>query len=445
LAAAPAQGDSRPATPVVKRDAPPADLLVVGPKIGAMEPCGCTGGQLGGLAKLKTQLDLVCQAQPGAVLVDCGGLTKGESPMERIRGEVMASIYQLLPNAVVALGPADLASGPDQTTMRAFLMQDPSLVARFPNARQVNIATGVELPKPIAASAVVEANGKGGVKSRVFVGSVSAADGAGADAAVKALRDEMGKNAGAFDLAVAVVHAPIAAARAVGTALPELDLILVGEGNGAPDERPQLHGNTLYLHPGQKGRHVVHLTLSRAGGTVRADGYSVDVIQTNIPADKDAEQRIASYRTQLDEKGIVKSLAGQRARPRSEYAGSAACQKCHISAYAVWEKSKHAHAVESMVARQGDKDPDCLKCHALGWYSEPPAGEKQGYMGNDPKGKLANVACESCHGAAKNHTVTPYSVKPRKDVTCQQCHDVENSPEFDRAKFWPKIFHENDK
>lgn len=440
---APANGPaSRPAVSRAS-EAPAARLVLVGPKAGTMEPCGCTGGQLGGLARLKTQLDLVCQANPGAIVLDCGGLTKGNSPMERIRGEVMAGIYQLLPTTVVALGPQDLSSGIDEAAIRAQIMRDESLTGRFPLALQVNVATGRRVAVPLVASALIRAGSEGGLHRAVLVTSVAPEEGA-LDSAADALRTEATRHRGNFDLFVSVFHGSREGARALGSAVPDLDLVVVTEGSGTPDADVELRNGTLYFHPGQKGRHVVHLTLARSSGMPKASQISVDVVHANIPADAAAAERIRSYRERLAEEKIAASLAGARPAPALGYAGSTSCQECHRTAYEAWAASKHAHAVESMLERRGEQDPDCLKCHALGWYSEPPSGERQGYKADDPKGKLANVGCESCHGPALRHTKSPYTVKPVRDVTCQKCHDVENSPDFDRAKYWPKILHGKD-
>lgn len=439
----PAKGPaSRPADSRAP-EAPAAPLVLVGSKAGAMEPCGCTGGQLGGLARLKTQLDLVCQANPGAVVLDCGGLTKGNSPMERIRGEVMAGIYQLLPTTAVALGPDDLSSGIEEASIRAQIMRDESLTGRFPSALQVNVATGRAVAAPLVAAALVRARSGEKGECRILLTSVAPEEGS-VDAAAAAVHAEADQHRGRFDLLVSVFHGSREAARVFGAAAPELDLVVVTQGSGTPDADVELRNGTLYFHPGLKGRHVVHLTLSRSSGMPKASQISVDVVHTNIPADPAAAERIRSYRERLAEEKIAASLAGARPAPALGYAGSGACQECHRTAYEVWAASKHAHAVESMVERRGEQDPDCLKCHALGWYSEPPSGERQGYKADDPKGKLANVGCESCHGPALRHTKSPYTVKPVRDVTCQKCHDVENSPDFDRAKYWPKILHGKD-
>jgi hypothetical protein len=443
------RAQSRPA-PVAgepkKSDAPAATIVLVGPKLGMMEPCGCTGGQLGGLPKLKTRLELMAQAAPNAVIIDCGELVKRKSDMERLRGETMAAVYMGMPVSVVALGPGDLASDADDLTQRAQLMAlDVTIAARFPNATLTNVATNAAAMSSIAPYAIVPSKVGDGPESRVLVLSLVDADGFQKPA--EAARSALAKAAGKFDLCAAVYHGYQDRARELVAEVPAIDLLVLGSGSGSPDPQPQLYGNTLLIHPGQKGRHVVQLSVARRGGKVVFEGFAIETITAAVPSDKEAQSTVDNYRDRLMEGKIVEKLVRQRPLDTKGlggkgYAGSAKCGECHVEEYKIWEGSKHAHALASLTERKGQWDPDCLKCHVVGWFSEPPSGEKTGYTGNPEK--FGYVGCESCHGPAALHTTQPKLNKPpSRDVTCQQCHDVENSPEFDRAKFWEKIKHKN--
>ena len=53
------------------------------------------------------------------------------------------------------------------------------------------------------------------------------------------------------------------------------------------------------------------------------------------------------------------------------YVGSKACKSCHASAYAIWEKSKHGHAYETLGDPEKNRisnrqfDPECIVCHTV--------------------------------------------------------------------------------
>ncbi len=107
-----------------------------------------------------------------------------------------------------------------------------------------------------------------------------------------------------------------------------------------------------------------------------------------------------------------------------EYVGSKKCKICHSkeevgSQYSIWENGPHARSMETLktdaskaIAKKmglkvaADQAPECLVCHATGW------GTKSGYqLAVDPldtkavkvNEDLANVGCESCHGAGSEY------------------------------------------
>lgn len=130
----------------------------------------------------------------------------------------------------------------------------------------------------------------------------------------------------------------------------------------------------------------------------------------------------------------------------SIFGGSKSCKECHEKAYAVWAKSKHAHAIDSLRATSDHYNDACLECHVTGF------GVSRGFVNVLRTPNLANVQCEACHGAAVDHSRDPANVHPgigllqgqrrkvRKEF-CLRCHTEENSPKFKFEEFWEKIEH----
>ncbi|HKE00848.1 MAG TPA: cytochrome c family protein, partial [Planctomycetota bacterium] len=214
---------------------------------------------------------------------------------------------------------------------------------------------------------------------------------------------------------------------------------------------PEKVGSSVLFHAGERGRDLVRLEGARRGGKFVADRYAIEAVVATIPADPSSEEEIAKYRERLRDDGVVKKAVGALPAPGKGYAppdtgldlvGSEVCSKCHEGAFKVWKESKHSHGIASLVDQKklGEFDPECLKCHAVGWFNDEGKGEVGGYDA-DPKGRLAGVGCESCHGPAGAHVEAPKLVKPARDVDCRKCHDDDNSPHFDRATYWPKIAH----
>ncbi|MBI3821022.1 MAG: cytochrome c family protein [Planctomycetes bacterium] len=467
-ASAPAQSSAAtpPAIPqpvelLKKPDAPGVHFILIGSHQGELEPCGCSGGQLGGLGRMKTKLEAMVQGDPTTIVIDAGELIKSHSldglnaigegaaailKMESTRGEVAAGIFQEMPISVVGLGPRDLFDGRDESNLRAALMSMPGDTARFPTILRRNVLCNGAVGDSVSTSALITTKGAGGAPVSVFVTSLIDQGRVDMKNPAESLHDELVKNGGKYRLSVVIFHGFRDRAAAYAAAIPEVDLWLVAPGTGSADDRAFAAGGGFLVHAGDRGRSIVKLTIGRSGGKTSVENYESPLVSANDPNDKGVQEKIDGYRTKLGAANLVDLLKSKRRVDPSlrAYAGSEACKECHKSAYEVWEKSKHAHALESLKERNGIVDPECIQCHVTGWQFDPPAGEVGTYRGEGIGSKLSFVSCESCHGPALKHKDAPLIFKPQRDVVCEKCHDHDNSPNFDRAKYWPKIAHKKD-
>ena len=147
---------------------------------------------------------------------------------------------------------------------------------------------------------------------------------------------------------------------------------------------------------------------------------------------------------------------------QNTYVGAKKCAMCHDkmakgNAYAVWEKSPHAKAFETLKSKEADEiakkkglkkspaeSPECLKCHV------PGGGKVAGVTNSE------GVTCEGCHGPAsaflRVHNKKGNEAKAKEaglvlsadnGKMCEKCHNSE-SPTFKSFNFkemWPKIEH----
>ncbi len=157
--------------------------------------------------------------------------------------------------------------------------------------------------------------------------------------------------------------------------------------------------------------------------------------------------------------------------PNATYVGSDKCQKCHEHAYAVWSKSKHAQAFQTLVTAKRPSlrqfDGECVICHVTGFEYN------SGYRNDIDTPNLKNVGCESCHGPGSEHVnnknrkpalmklMNPFKAPPNEtedqkglrmrqlNVFCQHCHDVDNDVNWnvppvkagEPPRRWPPISH----
>ncbi|MBI3861156.1 MAG: cytochrome c family protein [Planctomycetia bacterium] len=117
-------------------------------------------------------------------------------------------------------------------------------------------------------------------------------------------------------------------------------------------------------------------------------------------------------------------------------AGTTACQVCHGEDCSSWSGSRHGHAWKTLLDKGSHVDPYCQHCHTTGY------GLPGGFASLRTGSERVNVGCETCHGPSHAHARKP-SIKTLYDARdrCVQCHDHENSPQFDYESFWSLIAH----
>jgi hypothetical protein len=159
----------------------------------------------------------------------------------------------------------------------------------------------------------------------------------------------------------------------------------------------------------------------------------------------------------------------QRTYKDADYVGSQDCKSCHAAAYAVWEKSGHAHAYQTLVETTRPSlrqyDAECVVCHVTGFRF------KTGFTDEKNQAdfaRLKDVGCETCHGPAGSHVANPDDKEVRKAINpwgynaaetkparelrqltinkmCMECHDADNDVHWSLDAFvrdrWPKVEH----
>jgi hypothetical protein len=225
------------------------------------------------------------------------------------------------------------------------------------------------------------------------------------------------------------------------------DVLVVHAGHGEeyPTEPERLPGGALLVTTGDKGKYVAVIELRRdaATGAIRAEpgrAKAIVPLGDRVPDDPEVAALVDEYKTRLFEENLIEHMERKVPESGGRYIGPEACANCHRAQFAVYQGTKHAHAFEPLVPRKGTRDPECLRCHTTGF------GFASGFAGIEASPHLARVSCETCHGVGSNHAENPAIgttfgkiAEPR--LLCVECHDKENSPNFDFDRYWPKIRH----
>ena len=233
-----------------------------------------------------------------------------------------------------------------------------------------------------------------------------------------------------------------------------------------PRELPTLPGGAWLVELGHKGMYAVAIGFfADAAVPVRSQRVPLDARWGEAD---DMISLLATYQQKLETMGLAGlGLAPVRHPSGRRFAGSAACAECHEEAHEVWANSAHAHALTTLedARPRRDGDPECLSCHVVGWAPQRFEPFEGGFAGMEKTPHLAHQGCENCHGPAAAHTAVERGDvrateaerdRLRAEITlsldtpegklkavnnCLECHDLDNSPQFDFDEYWPAVEH----
>ena len=489
-------GNSTAVKPLFKGWEKPAVAIVFsGEQHGYIEPCGCSEGQLGGLARRATLIDEMRDKGWPVTALDVGGL--GNNPTRKqgkAKYDMILKCLKDMRYAAVAVGVEELQLSfdfisfhiPDELPFLAanvLLFGDPEC-PQGPLPRKVFEAGGVK----IGVTAVFGPELEDAVRP--------GGQGAG-DFEFKVLDpvESLKKQVAAFeadkpDVLVLLSHRSKNETEKLANEFPQFDIVVTAGGPEDPNPEPTFLGKkTLFVAPGQKGKHVPVVGIFPAAGKPqeRLKYEVVDIDEKRFENSRVVLEHMRFYQEEMlqrenlvatdpaiDDPRNIDPLAGLPVdADKNPFVGAKVCGECHKSAYAVWEESKHAVATETL--KTGGPhvtkdwimrlyDPECVACHVTGWDPKRIVRFKTGYDGETTTPQLMGQSCENCHGPGGRHTELERTWAKEKKTTdevtawrkfhrlsqktafdlCIKCHDGDNDPHFGSDsfdKYWNQIAH----
>lgn len=444
-------------------------LMVTGRQHGYIEPCGCAGleNQKGGLSRRQTLLRELTAREWPVVAIDAGNQVRRFGKQPAIKFNKTITGLKSIGYAAIAFGPDDLRLS--VTDLIGAIIGDDAQPAPF-------VSANVNVLDQAPTHRVVESGGrKIGITAILGSEHIKQATGdelqltepaAALPAAVEKLQAEK------CDLLVLIAHTSMEESRALAEKFPQFQLIVTTGGAGEPTrEAESLPSGAKLIQVGAKGMY--------AGVVGVYDDAKTPLRYQRVPLDgrfKDSPEMLkllSAYQQELESLGLAGLEVTPRAHPSGRtYVGSAACADCHSTAYAIWEKTPHAHATETLVHPPERYevprhfDPECLSCHVTGWNPQGFQPYTGGYEGLKRTAHLTGSGCENCHGPGSAHVAVENGDVdaneeelmarrlqmrlPLADARqkCLECHDLDNSPNFHESpveeafkKYWSKVEH----
>jgi hypothetical protein len=272
-------------------------------------------------------------------------------------------------------------------------------------------------------------------------------------------------------LTVLIAQASLEESIALAKKFPEFDVVISAGGGAEPAFQPERIEGTkaILVQVGAKGMYAGVIGYFTEGA--KRLRYQRVPLDDRFEDSRDMLELLSSYQDQLKDAGLEGLGIKPLPHPSGNgFVGSKACGECHTKAYAVWKKTPHAQATDSLVhpTERADiprhHDPECLSCHVTGWNAQKYFPYKSGYVDLKESLALQGSGCENCHGPGSAHVAaengdeeaTPAQLDKLRaalrlplaeaERRCIECHDTDNSPDFHVRgafdKYWEQVKHE---
>ena len=455
---------------------PQLALVFTGAMDGYLEPCGCAGleNQKGGLKRRHTLLERLTADGWPVVALDTGGQIRRFGPQADIKYRFGMKALSDLGYQAVALGIKELQL---DANYLAFVLSN------YDQSSNPVVAANVSIIDPAYGLSskyrVIEVAGKKiGVTAVLGKKHESALQNSPdikwTDPAT-AIREVLPalKQADCEFLTL-LVHADPDEAAALAKLFPEFLFVATAGADEPPNRFISVEGtDTQIVEAGHKGMYAIVVGIY--------DDPQQPMRYQRVPLDhrfEDSPQMqklLVEYQDELKTMNLSGlGLAGSK-HPEDSFVGSAVCADCHTTATEEFEKTPHSHATQTLVALDPPRhfDPECLSCHVTGWNPQEYFPYASGFMGLEKTPHLTDNGCENCHGPGASHVAAENGDVDADDEElerlraamrlkilenegnkegqriqdavvvkmCLECHDIDNSPEFDFQKYWPKVEH----
>lgn len=457
---------------------PKAVLVFTGELDGYIEPCGCTGkeNQKGGLSRRRNFLGAMAAAEWPVVALDLGDQVNRFGRQTEIKFGSIVDGLKAMEYAAVGFGPKDLRLPAEEVVAAVSAVGDAPTPFVCANVGLIGFDSGIT---PLYR--IVE---RGGVKIGItaVLGDAELADIRNDLIATKPAAESLVEPAAALAKAGCDHHVLLAFAspeetKKLAARFPQFDFVVTAGGAEEPPAQPEkLPPHRAIPGAAPVDRHLLELGHKGMFAVVIGlfDDPSQPIRAQRVPLDarwgeaEDMIRLLSSYQAQLETLGLAGlGLSPGRHPTGRRFAGSAACAECHKASFEVWTNSGHASALttlENQTPRR-DGDPECLSCHVVGWAPQKFQPYEGGFMGVSVTPQLAHQGCENCHGPAAAHAsaelgqvrvpaadkerlraelhldIDSPPAKQRVVNNCLECHDLDNSPQFDFDTYWPQVEH----
>ena len=433
-------------------------LVISGEQNGYVEPCGCTAGQRGGLARRLDLVDKLRDQGWNVTLIDLGSLindpnTHGGPIETRIRYSYALKALDLIGYTAVSLSPTDLKLGVAEVLTQYMNYLGDSLKVVAAN---VTADESLGLTNSVVRSVRADSGSiKLGITSVIEPTSFAMLNDPDKDLMLTAknpeevLPDILADLERDTHVQVLMVQGSPEYAREIAGKFPGFEVVVATSSFVEAPLEPEVlnEGRTQLISVGRKGQYVgvlgLYTTPEQKLRYQRVDlnqryNSKTEAMRKLVDEDFQDALRQADVLSSYPRRAYV---FANNAPSDATFVGAETCKNCHPKTYEKWASTGHAKAYEALVVnpkRNRESDAHCVSCHTTGFEY------LGGFTSLDATPHLKGNQCENCHGPGSKHAAAPDDAVLRlamhrdkmdfdKNQRCVQCHSEDDSPHFDFA------------
>jgi len=387
-------------------------VFLTGNTLGSLRPCGCSGGQLGGMEKRPAVFDRIPAS--GRLVVDTGNLAAGDGEQDLIKFRVLFEALRLLAYDAVCLTTEDLAMGE-----RLGLLTNPQPAFTLLRDDELQVFT-----KRFASQGVT-------VKVMTLDPRICP---------VEVVAQVLPEKAGEATVNILVLRSRETNLLAdLALLAPGVDCIVCLSEMDEPQLLSPPGVRPMVVTTGRLGRHVCRLDIVMPtcgiGPVLR---FSDIPITEDLPDDPALVRLYKQYQQLVGAANLLESYPRIPLPDGLAFTGSESCKRCHQYEFDAWLTKPHADALRSLKKVGSDRDPECVVCHVIGMEYD------SGYITEEKTPHLKDVGCENCHGPGSEH-IASFGQKSTREpkMSCLTCHTPEKSTGFagHEEEYMKKIVH----
>lgn len=407
---------------------------------GQLKPCGCSGGQLGGLDRRHAVLSGTDSEK--RLIFDAGSLVAESTEQDLIKFNIIVQAYGLLGYDVVNLTEQDILIARQAGLLDGLGQLFSCITALRENEAEVNF--------PAKFTKRFSLNDK---KINVTIGSVDVDGGSSAVETLFSRAASQSPEVTAVNILIINRYDAEKISEISQTGL--VDCIISPAQSDEPTNNSEPNSKTLVISAGRLGKYVGKIQIAVSGESGRpALSFSSIAITEDIPQAQPLVELYKDYQRLVKEAKLLENYPRFVLPDNLEYVGSKSCKLCHDYEYQMWQtsgqvfipglvrqadpNSRHSDAFATLQKVGSDYDPECVICHVVGMRFE------SGFVTAEKTPELKDVGCENCHGPGSEHLRSLGAIETSGPIsTCTDCHTAEHSVDYaaNEKQYFEKTIH----